>query len=70
MKIVCEHTSMLHFRNKMKLMKFLRDCDSGAGPSNCKSMIHKCKMGFHHMTDTDIAIAAAKQNGEEDSGGR
>jgi uncharacterized protein YoxC len=24
--------------NKMKLIEFVRDCDSGAGPSNCKSM--------------------------------
>jgi hypothetical protein len=24
--------------NKMKLKEFVRDCDSGAGPSNCKSM--------------------------------
>jgi hypothetical protein len=24
--------------NKMKSMEFVRDCDSGAGPSNCKSM--------------------------------
>jgi hypothetical protein len=24
--------------NKMKLMGFVRDCDSGAGPSNCNSM--------------------------------
>jgi hypothetical protein len=24
--------------NKMKLMEFVRDCDSGAGPSNGKSM--------------------------------
>jgi hypothetical protein len=24
--------------NKMKLMEFVWDCDSGAGPSNCKTM--------------------------------
>jgi hypothetical protein len=25
-------------KNKIKEKEFVRDCDSGAGPSNCKSM--------------------------------
>jgi hypothetical protein len=28
--------------NKMKLIEFVKDCNSGAGPSNLKSLIHKC----------------------------
>jgi hypothetical protein len=32
-QIVCDIQN-----NKIKLMEFVRDCDGGSGPSNCKSM--------------------------------
>jgi hypothetical protein len=30
--------------------------------------VNACELGFQHMTDTDIANAAAKQKGEEEGG--
>jgi hypothetical protein len=42
-------------------MEFVKECDSGAGPSNHKSMIHKCEWA----SSTTYTNTATKQNGEQ-----